>query len=348
MSAEKSEQPTAKRLRDALEKGDVCKSQDVPSAMCVLVLALFFIVMAPSLFTTMHTMLDETLRLATTPYDEALPRVGALVLYGGLKVVLPLVVLVSVVALMGNIAQVGVLFTVHGIIPKMENLDPANWFRKVFSLRNAVDLIKNILKVVVLGVAVWEVLQDYLPMLGALRKGTIWDVWALLGNALRDLMLVSAIVFCIIAALDYFFQRWNYTKEHKMTKDEVRREFKEMEGDPQIKGKRKQLHRELLAQNTLDKVRKAKVLVTNPTHYAIALDYEKGRTPLPVVLAKGEGMLARRMIETARREGVPIMRNVSLARDLFEQGTEDACIPQEFIAPVAEVLRWVQSMQKSR
>lgn len=129
-------------------------------------------------------------------------------------------------------------------------------------------------------------------------------------------------------------------------KEEVKREFKESEGDPLIKGKRKQLHQEMIAQNQIANVRKAKVLVTNPTHFAVALDYEKDRTPLPVILAKGQGVLAQRMIETAREEGIPIMRNVPLARSLYEQGTENAYIPQDLIGPVAEVLRWVQSLRQ--
>lgn len=132
-----------------------------------------------------------------------------------------------------------------------------------------------------------------------------------------------------------------------MSKDEVKREYKEMEGDPYIKGKRKQLHRELIAQGAMDNVRKAKVLVTNPTHYAVALDYDKDTTPLPIILAKGEGELARRMIAVAQEEGIPIMRNVSLARNLFENGTENAYIPQDLIRPVAEVLRWVQSLKQN-
>lgn len=130
-----------------------------------------------------------------------------------------------------------------------------------------------------------------------------------------------------------------------MSIDEVKREFKDSEGDPQIKGQRKQLHRELMNQNTLANVRKAKVLVVNPTHFAVALDYDEEKTPLPVILAKGEGALALRMIEVAKEEGVPIMRNVPLAQALFRDGTENAYIPKDLIAPVAEVLRWVKSLQ---
>ena len=345
--SEKSEQPTSKRLRDARAKGDVCKSEDVSSAFVVLVLVLYFLLMAPSMLKALQDMLNLTLQWAAAPYEEALPRIWGAVWRTSLEVLLPLLALVMTGALVSRVMQVGMLFSLHSIIPNLENLSPERWFKKVFSLRNAVDLGKNILKVTVLGLAVWQVLQGYLPALFTLPRGTVWDMWLLLGRAARDVGLTAGVAFGVIAALDYLFQRWQYTKDHMMTKDEVKREFKEMEGDPQIKGKRKQLHREVLAQNTLDNVRRAKVLVVNPTHYAVALDYEKGKTPLPVVLAKGEGMLAQRMIDLARQEGIPVMRHVSLARDLFEQGTENACIPQEFIAPVAEVLRWVQSLQKT-
>lgn len=184
------------------------------------------------------------------------------------------------------------------------------------------------------------------PQLFRIPQGDIGDMWRLLGSVCGDLVLVSAGVFCVIAAADWCFQKWQFNKQHMMSKEEVKREFKESEGDPLIKGKRKQLHQEMIAQNQIANVRKAKVLVTNPTHFAVALDYEKDRTPLPVILAKGQGVLAQRMIETAREEGIPIMRNVPLARSLYEQGTENAYIPQDLIGPVAEVLRWVQSLRQ--
>lgn len=171
-------------------------------------------------------------------------------------------------------------------------------------------------------------------------------MWTELGNAVGDLVLTAAGAFCVIAALDYLYQRYQYNKNHMMSKDEIKQEFKESEGDPHIKSKRKQLHKEMLSHNALDNVRKAKVLVTNPTHYAVALDYEKDRTPLPLVLAKGEGLLAQRMMDVARQEGIPIMRNVPLARALYRDGTENAYIPKDLIGPVAEVLRWVQNLHE--
>ena len=286
------------------------------------------------------------MKLLSTPYAEAAPRAAEATFHVAVSIVAPLVGLVMAVALVANLGQVGILFAFKGAMPKLENVSPSKWFQKVFSMKNLVEFLKNIIKVTVLGVTVWVVMRDHLPTLFAIQRGTIWTMWKVLGMAVKDLLLMAAGVFCVIAAVDYLFQKWQYTKNHMMSKDEVKREYKEMEGDPQVKGKRKQLHQEMLSQNALGNVRKAKVLVTNPTHYAVALDYEKDRTPLPVILAKGEGFLAQRMIRVAQEEGIPIMRNVPLARSLFENGTENAYIPKDLIGPVAEVLRWVQSLQR--
>lgn len=344
--SDKTEQPTPKRLREAREKGDICKSPDIASALTVLAVAVYVTAAASGILEILLAMTGSIMDVAARPYEEALPQALGAVGSAFLSLIAPIVGMVMGVALLANLAQVGVLFAFKAAIPKMDNLSPGKWFKKVFSLKNLVEFLKNIIKVVVLGATVWVVMQDHLPTLFSIQRGTIWNLWDTLGLAVKDLLLMAAGVFCIIAAADYLFQKWQYNKNHMMTKDEVKREYKESEGDPHIKSKRKQLHQEMLSQNSLGNVRKAKVLVTNPTHYAVALDYEQGRTPLPVILAKGEGLLAQRMIAVAREEGIPIMRNVPLARNLFENGTENAYIPKDLIGPVAEVLRWVASLER--
>jgi len=290
--------------------------------------AVYLLAMSSDMLNTMQTMGEAPMLLMDRPFEEALPLAVTSTLLCALRVALPLIGMVMVVALCANLMQVGVLFSVQAAMPKLENLSMNKWFKQVFSLKNLVEFLKN------------------MPQLFRIPQGDIGDMWRLLGSVCGDLVLVSAGVFCVIAAADWCFQRWQFNKQHMMSKEEVKREFKESEGDPLIKGKRKQLHQEMIAQNQIANVRKAKVLVTNPTHFAVALDYEKDRTPLPVILAKGQGVLAQRMIETAREEGIPIMRNVPLARSLYEQGTENAYIPQDLIGPVAEVLRWVQSLRQ--
>ena len=346
MSDEKTEQPTPKRLRDAREKGQVAKSQDVPSALTVMAVAGYFLAMAPDMLKTIMTMGEIPMLIMNRPFSEALGIAVSTTLACSLRVAGPLVGMVMGVALCANLAQVGVMFSVQSALPKLDNVSPGKWFKKVFSVKNAVEFLKNIIKVTVLGVTVYVIFSDYLPRLFRIPQGNIGDMWSLLGSAAGDLVLTAAGVFCVIAAADWFFQKWQFNKQNMMSKDEVKREYKESEGDPLIKSKRKQLHQEMIAQNQMANVRKAKVLVTNPTHFAVALDYEKDRTPLPVILAKGQGVLAQRMIRVAEEEGIPIMRNVPLARSLYEQGTEQSYIPQDLIGPVAEVLRWVQSLQR--
>lgn len=344
--SDKTEQPTPKRLREAREKGDVPRSQDLAPALTVLALVIYFMAMGEDIFFQLQDMGNAVFSTVGMPFDQALGIAITGVGKASLGIVAPIVALVMAAALIGVLGQVGVLIAIKGAMPKMENISPAQWFKKIFSIKNAVDFLKNIIKVTVLGVTAWIVLKDHLRELFLIPGGDIRLLWAALGSTAKDLTLYVAGVFCVIAMLDYLFQRWQYNKQHMMSKDEVKREYKEMEGDPHIKGKRKQLHQEMISQNSLGNVRKAKVLVTNPTHYAVALDYEKDKTPLPVIVAKGEGALAKRMIEVAKQEGIPIMQNVPLARDLFRNGTENSYIPQDLIGPVAEVLRWVQSLQR--
>lgn len=344
--AEKTEQPTPKRLRDAREKGDVCKGQDVASAATVLAIAFYAVVRGDSIFATLSAMMTATFDAMHLPFREALSKCVGIVVDGSVAIVLPIVVLVMGVALASLLAQTGFLFAPKAAAPKLENLSPAKWFRKVFSMKNLFELVKNIVKVMILGAVVWYVLSRHAPDLFRAPEGGIGAAWALIGEALGELLLISAGAFAVVAAIDYLYQRYKWNTEHMMSMEEVKREYKEDEGDPEIKSRRKQLHRELLNQNTLGNVRKAKVLVTNPTHFAVAIDYEKDRTPLPVILAKGEGELARRMIEVAEEEGIPVMRNVPLARALYAEGTENAYIPKDLLAPVAEVLRWVESLNR--
>lgn len=341
----KTEQPTSKRLREAREKGDLCRSQEIPTAATVLILVLYIVLAGPYIYAKITIMINIVFESFYLSYYEAFEKIYYVVLDVFIDIVFPILFLVMGVALLANLSQVGFLFSIQAALPKLENLNPNKWIKKVFSLKNGIELLKNILKVAIISYFVYYVLQSYMTIFFKIQTSSIMELWIIIGEAIKNLLIYTSVAFCVIAVFDYLFQRWQYTKQHLMSKDEVKREYKEMEGDPHIKSKRKQLYKELLAQNSLNNVRKAKVLVTNPTHYAVALDYEKDKTPLPVVLAKGEGELAKRMIKVAEEEGIPIMRNVPLARNLYHNVEENAYIPADLIQPVAEVLRWVQSLK---
>ncbi len=345
MSDEKTEQPSSKKLSDVRKKGQVAKSQEIPSALTTITVAVYLLFASSSILSSLLEMANLPISVMNLPFDEAL----AIAFFGVMGYVviitLPFVAITIITSLVANLGQVGILISFHTIMPKLSNLSPAQWFKKVFAMKNLIELLKNFLKVFVVGFVVLAVFQEIFPVLFQLPNGNVNSILAIIGASVGDMLINASSAFCIIAAADYVYQRFQFTKQNMMTKDEIKREYKESEGDPLIKGKRKQLQQEMAQQSTLGNTRKAKVLVTNPTHFAIALDYEKDKTPLPIVLAKGQDALAQRMIEVAKEEGIPIMRNVDLARALYETGTENAYIPQDLIGPVAEVLRFIQNLR---
>lgn len=346
MSGEKTEQPTDKRLRDAREQGDIAKSQEVVSAATVIAVVFFFIANADNIFKKLLSTTDYVFSNSITmPYDEALRLIGAAVIDCSIGIVLPIVAAVLCAALVALLSQTGFLFAPKGAIPKLENLSPAKWFKQVFSVKNLIEFIKNIIKVTVLSVAVYMAAKNSFREFFKIQNSNIGSVWELSAVLLKDLAIYAIVAFSILAAIDFVYTKFKYTKDHMMSPDEVKQEYKEMEGDPQIKSKRRQLHQEMANQSTLANTRKAKVLITNPTHYAVAIDYEEGRTKLPVILAKGQGDLARRMIAIAKEEHIPIMRQPPLARALFAEGSEEQYVPSDLLVQVAEVLCFIDKMR---
>lgn len=346
MSGEKTEQPSAKRLRNARQKGDIPKSTEVVSAATVLAVAGVLIVNSADIFTELSAVISYVLEnAARMPYEEALELLGGAVLSCAFNIVVPIVFAVIIAALVALLAQTGFLIAPQAAMPKLENLSPAKWFKQVFSKKNLFEFVKNVIKVLVLTAAVFIAVRDNSAEIFKIPSASINDMWMVAGVLFKDMIIYSLVAFSLLAAIDFVYTRFRYTKEHMMSPDEVKQEFKESEGDPHIKQKRKQLHQEMSNQATLAKTRKAKVLIVNPTHYAVAIDYEQGKTKLPLIVAKGQGEMARRMIETAKEEQIPIMRQPALARALYADGVEDAYVPADLLIQVAEVLKVVARLK---
>jgi type III secretion protein U len=259
---------------------------------------------------------------------------------------LPVVLAGMALAALANFFQIGALFAFEAIKPDIKKIDPIQGFKKIFSLNNVIELIKSIVKIIFLTILLWLVLKTSMNALFKIPFYGLSGIMVMLPAVMKKVAVYTSMAFVIVAIADHFFQKYQHIKKLKMTKDEVKREYKEMEGDPVIKGKRKQLHRELAMNDAVERARKATVIVTNPTRIAVALYYKKDETPLPLVLTKGENLLAKRIIEVAKEEGIPVMQNVPLARDLFDHGDIDQYIPSELIEPVAEVLKWVQELTR--
>ncbi|MCK9239974.1 type III secretion system export apparatus subunit SctU [Desulfocurvus sp.] len=344
--SEKTEQPTSKRLRDAREEGQVAKSQEIPAMATTAALFAVLFGLWDYFYAALVDLFHIPLKVMNSPFDDIFYPTMLAVLADIARVVLPVVVLVMALGLVCNLAQVGVLVTPKALIPKLENLSPKQWFKKVFSIKGLVEFLKSCIKVVAIAVAVWVAVKNSLIPLQSIPRVGLGGAYAALGALLWDIAVAVVAVMVVIAALDYLFQRWQHNKQLMMSKDEVKREYKEMEGNAEVKAMRKRLHQELLSSGAAQSTRKATVLITNPTHLAIAIYYEEGETPLPIVLAKGEGPTAQRMIAAAKEENIPIMRNVPLARSLYADAQEHAYIPGDLVRPVAEVLRWALALKK--
>ncbi len=215
-------------------------------------------------------------------------------------------------------------------------------------MKSLMEFFKSIIKVSLLTILIWIVIQGNIQDILRIPLCGTSCITLVISALLKQLILISGVGFIIICVADYAFERYQHTKQLKMSKDEVKREYKEMEGSPEIKSKRKQLHQEMQSSNGRDNVKRSSVLVTNPTHIAIGIYYNKGETPLPVLTLKERGNQALELIEYAKELGIPVIQKVPLARALHADAELNQYIPTELIQPVAEVLRWLQTLEKGQ
>ncbi|MEI2417108.1 type III secretion system export apparatus subunit SctU [Orrella sp. JC864] len=342
MSSEKTEQPTAKRLRESREKGELAYSRDFTQTLLVLALFGYMLANAQGIAEALGRLALAPAQFAGQPFEQALGAALQFMLREAVALVLPFVLIVLAVGLFGDFLQVGVVLAFRKLVPSGQKLDVAANLKNIFSARNGVEFLKSCLKIVFLTVLVVLVVRDALPQLMLVPYSGLAGLQSALGGMLRVLLANVAVAYVVISLADFAWQRLQHRKSLMMSKEEVRREYKEMEGDPHIRQKRKHLHQEMAMQGAVHSARKATVIITNPTHLAVAIFYEPGQTPLPRVTAKGEGALAEEMMRAARQAGVPVMQNIPLARSLMNEAQVDQYIPSELIEPVAQVLRLVR------
>lgn len=345
--AEKTEQPTAKKLREAREQGQVAHSKDFTQTLLILALFGWLIANAGSLLQSLAAMLLLPASLIGMEFEAAADALVGALARAAIELLLPVLGIVLVVGTLAETLQVGVVFAFKAIKPSGRRLDVGQNLKNLFGQRGWVELAKSLLKIGAVGAVVWLLLAHEIGGLTTLPRGGIDGVGVAVGALMASLFKQVGIVYLVIAGFDFVYQRLQHRRQLMMSKDEVQREYKEQEGDPHVKHKRRQLHHELLAKGAVQAARQASVVVTNPTHLAVALRYDGPETtPLPLVLAKGEGALAERMKAAARAAGVPVMQNVPLARALMAQAEVEQYIPAELLEPVAELLRAVQAMNE--
>lgn len=349
-AGEKTERATPKKRRDAREKGQVRKSTEINTSLCCIVMVAFML-----LFTTRYiqgmlevyyTYLNEGVMLTKVIDTSLVQTLYGRILIDLAKILLPVLLCALLIGLLVNYLQVGFLFTTKPLMPKLERISPISGFKRIFSSRTVMELLKSLLKVVLLGYILYREQQNIMMQVPSLMAADIYTSFIEILRMAFRLCLKMALVLVVIAVFDFAYQWWKYEKDLRMSKQEIKDEYKLTEGDPLIKSKIRQKQRQMSAMRMMEQVPTADVVITNPTHYAIALKYEDGKSNAPVVVAKGKDFLARKIKEKAHEHGIEMVENKPLAQSLYlycEVGDE---IPADFYQAVADILVYVYRLKK--
>ncbi len=346
---EKTEMPTPKKLRDARQKGQVCTSKDVVST-AILVVMLYVLGALAIVLTDDISNLIRFIGLRIEENDlPAIREAGKLALIVVVKHSFIFVVVAAAIGVIANLVQIGFIFSFEPLKPDLKKINPAEGAKKIFSKKNFFEFAKNIVKVVFLGYLIYKIILMSVPALLPLCYGTIDDIFPCLKVILKNLAAYTAFGYIVIAVVDRLFQQKNFTKEMMMTKDEVKREYKEQEGSQEIKQAQREFRHELLnGPDPRAATKQANVVVTNPTHLAVGIRFKADEAPLPKVVVSGADRVAKVIRDTALAEGIPIMENIELARALYAKVKVEEYVPVELAEPVAEVLKWVKALEEAR
>jgi flagellar biosynthetic protein FlhB len=339
---EKTEQPSEKRLQDARKKGQVPVSKDLISCGVFLGLTIFLYLTLSKGFKSMLTM--YTGYIERTNFDINMNNVHDIfltTLFEWAWLTVPVFLFLLIVSLAGGLFQTRLLFSFEALTPKFDKLNPIQGLKNLFTRRSLVELIKSLVKIVVLVYISYRILMQELPtMLTLSRADTAGSVYYIV-NIVFWLAVKITMAFAFLAGADFLFQKWQNRKDLMMTRQEVIEEYKEREGNPLIKGRLKSLQREIARRRMMEDVKNADVIVTNPTHYAVAISYKIKEMAAPKVVAKGAGFIATKIKETAKEAGVPMIENVALAQSLYHSVKIGDFIPEQFYIVVAELLAQV-------
>lgn len=350
---EKTEEPTSKKLDDARKEGQVAKSKEIANAFGILALFLilkFYVgTMGESfieIFRGIYAQIPNLIQM----YDGMVPASAIMVLIRSvmlrmLLILAPVLLVALVVAFVCDVVQVKWRVTTKPLQPKFSKMNPIKGFSRIFSPSSLVELLKSVAKIGIVAYVVYSYLKDRLEDIFLLYDVTLNTAIGLVGEIVIDVGIRIAAVYMVLAFLDFAYQKWKFKQDMKMTKQEVKDEYKNSEGDPQIKGKQKQRMREASMRRMMQQLPEADVVITNPTHYAVAVKYDPDKYDAPYVLAKGQDYLAQRIKEIAKENDVEIVENKPLARMLYANVEIGGLVPPELYQAVAEVLAFVYHLK---
>jgi flagellar biosynthetic protein FlhB len=346
-SGEKTEKATPRKRQKAREEGQVARSQEVPAALVLLAIFLFLLFMGKNmgerLYHFFKSFFNQYLLFELT--EDTVPDLMLEMAYQATMLVWPIFLIAIAIAFFANYIQFGLLFTTKPLAFKLDRLDPIKGAKKIFSLQALVNLVKSIAKVSFIGIAVWLVLWGGKEDLLTLATKSVGDMLTVVGKLTLQVGLTVAILLVIISILDYMYQKFQHEKQLRMSKQDIKDEYKMMEGDPQIKGKIKQRQREMAMRRMMQEVPNADVVITNPTHFAVAIKYDGATMQAPTVVAKGQDFVALKIKDMAKQHDIVTVENKPLARTLYAQVEINQQIPEDLFQAIAEVLAYVYKIK---
>jgi flagellar biosynthetic protein FlhB len=349
-AATRTEEPTAKRREDALAEGRVPQSVEVTSAAVLMAALLVMLQRGGDAIAVLRAMMRRSLLVASA--NDLAPGQVAEVLRGmvsdSVALVAPVLAATAVVGLAVTVAQIGLRIVPKRLVPDLAKISPASGLQRIVSKRGGVELLKAVLKILLVGWVSWKLITAAEPRLVALGASPPREILSMAGNELQRVVAWVVTVLALLAALDYVWQRRQHYLELRMTRAEVKDERRQSEGDPHIKQRVRRVYQQIAKRRMLVEVPTADVVVTNPVHLAVALRYVAGQAGAPIVVAKGAEHVAERIKEIARHHGVPIVERRALARALFRTVPIGGEIPATLYRAVAEILAYIYALQARR
>ncbi|MDR1083605.1 MAG: flagellar biosynthesis protein FlhB [Deltaproteobacteria bacterium] len=342
-AGEKTEEATGHKLNQARLKGQVPKSQEITAAVVLLAAGFLLVILGPIGWDRVVGVYRHIFTMAAANGHEVdFLELSRLLFKESLILILPLALGVLAAGVAVNIYQLGGFMVVSSsLVPKLDKLNFISGFGRMFKIRTVVDCIKSIFKMTVIFLMGYLVIRDHLEEFVLMVDMNAAAIGQLVLSISVEIFFKTCLLLLILAVMDYGYQRWQFMQDMKMTKQEVKDEYKQIEGDPLIKSKIRQAQKEASKKRQLNEVPNADVVITNPTHFAVALVYDQSQAPAPVVVAKGQDLMAQRIKDIAREAKVPVVENKPLAQALYRAVEVGQVIPAEFYKAVAEVLSYI-------
>lgn len=348
-SEEKTEKATPKKRTDQRKEGNIFQSKEIIIAFSLIVTFFSFRLLYSIIKDSLTDSMESFFTLVGTKKTLENSDITKFFIDGCIsfaKAAMPLLLIAAASAIIATVAQTRGLVSFKSIKPKFSRMNPLNGLKNMVSLKGMIELLKSILKIILLFYIIYSSISSEIKVLPKMFDMSVEEVVVALGNILWGIITKVTIAYAFVAGFDYLYQRWSYEKNLRMTKQEVKEEYKMTEGDPKVKGQIKSKQQAMSRRRMIQAVPEADVIIRNPTHFAVALKYDSKKSSAPVVIAKGADSLALKIVEIAQEHDIVIMENKPLARALYAEVDLDREIPAEFYNPVAEVLAYVYSLKE--